>query len=602
MMLITTPVVPPDAAPRGATLPGMPGLSETGFLLDLADLELTEAASDADPRMIGAPALPPVLSFPVPLTFPPDAAPPPDLMAAPTVVAPADNPQAARLHAFPVSALPDGTVTSRATADQSPPGGPVPGAPVDPGSTALLTSAPGLQPPAVPAPPPAGWWPASPDSVAAPLLPSDAGMATGAQPAPPADPVAPPATTGPVPQTAMQAPPAVGDPCPLLPPTAPVDPPDAALARPIPSVAGDAPMRQPNPVPAEPAVPPSQASVHPHVDPLPPPRAMPRSPLAMPPSAAPSPSPAAPGQQGPLPGGIAAFGPGQPALLHLASAPLLPPEQGAGDNAFSPPGPAPGPVANPVAVAAVGSRATPQGGPAIPDLPPLAAPQIVALADMAPVSAGTPVAPVQPDPEMAPVMAPDMAPEMARNPILPPQGPVQPQAMPAFDPAQEYPDAEIPPPPQGSAIGAGSAGMVQGGAAALPQVAAPGMPPQSVAPILAQIARTGEPGTVELTLVPEDLGTIRITLTTDGENLRMVVQADRPETLDLFRRGADHLWSELRQSGFTGASLTFADSRGQAPGQPRPPPEHPGDDPPATGFAPPRPPANLAMGGLNLRL
>lgn len=66
---------------------------------------------------------------------------------------------------------------------------------------------------------------------------------------------------------------------------------------------------------------------------------------------------------------------------------------------------------------------------------------------------------------------------------------------------------------------------------------------------------------IEITLRPEELGTVRLVIT-GGERPAIAVYAEHSDTLDLLRRHADILARELRDSGMGGAELTFADSGG----------------------------------------
>ena len=62
---------------------------------------------------------------------------------------------------------------------------------------------------------------------------------------------------------------------------------------------------------------------------------------------------------------------------------------------------------------------------------------------------------------------------------------------------------------------------------------------------------------IELTLAPEELGKVRLLLSTAGETVRMIVQAERPETLDLMRRHIDQLAREFRDMGYGEVSFSF---------------------------------------------
>lgn len=74
----------------------------------------------------------------------------------------------------------------------------------------------------------------------------------------------------------------------------------------------------------------------------------------------------------------------------------------------------------------------------------------------------------------------------------------------------------------------------------------------------------------ELTLAPEELGRIRFDIRQQGESLVVTLTADRPETLELMRRHANDLRSELAAAGYSGATLDFAGSGGRHPASGRP--------------------------------
>lgn len=102
---------------------------------------------------------------------------------------------------------------------------------------------------------------------------------------------------------------------------------------------------------------------------------------------------------------------------------------------------------------------------------------------------------------------------------------------------------------------------------------------------------------VEVVLRPEDLGRVKLTMAQDGDMLRVTVQADRPETLELMRRHSDQLGAELRHAGFAGASFSFGGRDGQP--QPRGRPVAGGErtEPVTAG-----PPASVPTAGLDLRI
>jgi hypothetical protein len=80
-----------------------------------------------------------------------------------------------------------------------------------------------------------------------------------------------------------------------------------------------------------------------------------------------------------------------------------------------------------------------------------------------------------------------------------------------------------------------------------------------------QIARAlpDKPGAVELTLTPEELGRIRFEIQQFGDLVRMVLSAERPETMEHLRRHLPEFLADLRQAGFSGSDISFGQwSRG----------------------------------------
>nr|WP_269430455.1 flagellar hook-length control protein FliK [Pseudorhodobacter ferrugineus] len=96
--------------------------------------------------------------------------------------------------------------------------------------------------------------------------------------------------------------------------------------------------------------------------------------------------------------------------------------------------------------------------------------------------------------------------------------------------------------------------LVQSATATLPH----GLVPVSDLPHqIRQHATPGRPTSLELFMAPEELGKLRIFMTPDGDKIRIVIQAERPETMELLRRNSDSFSADLRQSGFGGASFSF---------------------------------------------
>jgi len=62
---------------------------------------------------------------------------------------------------------------------------------------------------------------------------------------------------------------------------------------------------------------------------------------------------------------------------------------------------------------------------------------------------------------------------------------------------------------------------------------------------------------VEMTLNPEELGRLRMVLQTEANTANVVLQFERPETLDLMRRHIDLLSQEMRELGYEKISFSF---------------------------------------------
>ncbi len=147
-----------------------------------------------------------------------------------------------------------------------------------------------------------------------------------------------------------------------------------------------------------------------------------------------------------------------------------------------------------------------------------------------------------------------------------------------------------------------------------PTAAAPGLPamgpaapPQLAAQVLQGLARHQD-GTTEITLSPEELGTVRLRLrpdSRDAERMVVLLSFDRPETLDLFRRHADQLAEAIRSAGYSGVDIGF--DRGTGPeGGFAGEADHAAEDthelPPLPAPLPPPAPRLLAGATLDLRL
>jgi hypothetical protein len=92
--------------------------------------------------------------------------------------------------------------------------------------------------------------------------------------------------------------------------------------------------------------------------------------------------------------------------------------------------------------------------------------------------------------------------------------------------------------------------------------------PENLANDLAAVVTQGADGVVELHLSPEELGRVHLSLQPEGDRIHLLIQVERPETLDLLRRNSETLLQEMRQAGFQGANLSFSgwSGDGRAPG------------------------------------
>jgi len=78
---------------------------------------------------------------------------------------------------------------------------------------------------------------------------------------------------------------------------------------------------------------------------------------------------------------------------------------------------------------------------------------------------------------------------------------------------------------------------------------------------------------VEVSLAPEELGKVRMTLQTQLSSILVAIHADRPETVDLLRRNIDMLARDFRDLGYSDVSFSFGGQTGSDTSAYRPPPE-----------------------------
>ncbi len=140
----------------------------------------------------------------------------------------------------------------------------------------------------------------------------------------------------------------------------------------------------------------------------------------------------------------------------------------------------------------------------------------------------------------------------------------------------------------------------------------PALMPMPVSVQIAEAAGAVGDGRIELTLSPEELGQVRLHLTTNDTSAIVAVSADRIDTLDLIRRHLDDLTRDFRALGYQDVSFQLShgdpgpQQRRTDPGNPQTHAEVP--EPPA---APARPAATYrpapsspqhSNAGLDLRL
>jgi hypothetical protein len=146
-------------------------------------------------------------------------------------------------------------------------------------------------------------------------------------------------------------------------------------------------------------------------------------------------------------------------------------------------------------------------------------------------------------------------------------------------------------------------GPGRAGLAHLPQGGGATFVPAPLAATLSDLLLRRTDGPVELTLSPEELGRVRLSLSPEGDGLHVTVHVERGDALDLLRRNSDLLLQEIRAQGFSGATFSFSGWAGDRPelrapfgpdaSHPGPPPS-----PDISGL-----PASLAPAtGLDLRL
>ncbi len=131
--------------------------------------------------------------------------------------------------------------------------------------------------------------------------------------------------------------------------------------------------------------------------------------------------------------------------------------------------------------------------------------------------------------------------------------------------------------------------------------------PRQIGEQLAAAVRQGVNGPVEVTLNPEELGRVKLTLTTTEASILVTMTVERPETADLMRRHLAALGAEFSALGYSDIAFEFTEHGGDPDTSP---------DDQTTGTPPQTDPANASgsaevgipspatggAGGLDMRL
>lgn len=87
---------------------------------------------------------------------------------------------------------------------------------------------------------------------------------------------------------------------------------------------------------------------------------------------------------------------------------------------------------------------------------------------------------------------------------------------------------------------------------------------KSISSQIAQVSTQTADSAIEVTLNPRELGRVRISMTPTETGMHILLQADRPEIIDLLRRNAETLAEEFSGAGYASISFAF-DGGGQTP-------------------------------------
>lgn len=91
--------------------------------------------------------------------------------------------------------------------------------------------------------------------------------------------------------------------------------------------------------------------------------------------------------------------------------------------------------------------------------------------------------------------------------------------------------------------------------------------PALIAQQLAVALAASDTGTTEVTLNPEELGRVRLSLTPSDTGITVSILAERPDTADLMRRHLDTLTREFQAIGYDDVTFDFSGDGSAAPDQ-----------------------------------
>ncbi|MCF2871620.1 flagellar hook-length control protein FliK [Octadecabacter sp. G9-8] len=131
---------------------------------------------------------------------------------------------------------------------------------------------------------------------------------------------------------------------------------------------------------------------------------------------------------------------------------------------------------------------------------------------------------------------------------------------------------------------------------------------QSHMPQIAQQVATAtiqaKAGVTEIALNPEELGRVRMALTTTEGGVSVSITTERPETAELMRRNIEMLAREFRDLGYESVSFTFDDPSEKSGDQPQESAQHTAtvDDPSPDAPSPASLTTVALRNGLDLKL